>query len=65
MPKIEVLTPFRFAVDGVRIIEIAPGVQDVADDVAQVAIAAGWATDASAPSAKVSNKARTKVPEVG
>jgi hypothetical protein len=74
MTTIEVLKPFRFAERGVHVIEIAAGVQDVTDEIAEVAIEAGWARYCSAPVApvvaekparKVANKARTRVPEVG
>jgi hypothetical protein len=74
MPTIEVLKPFRFAERGVHVIEIAAGVQDVSDEIADIAIEAGWAQDCSAPAApvvadkparKVANKARTRVPEIG
>lgn len=66
MPKIEVKTPFKFAIDGIRVIEIQPGVQDVDDAIAEVALEAGWAVAAGAPEPKkIANKAHKRAPEVG
>ena len=71
MPTIVVLKPFRYALRGVQIVDIAAGAQNVSDEIADVAIAEGWAQPVGGeaetkPSRarRVSNKARLSVPEV-
>lgn len=59
MPRILVTAAFKFAVDGLHVIEVAPGEQDVSERCAEVAVdhlkvasrldGAGPAVEASAP----------------
>jgi len=61
---IQVVKPFKYAIDGVRVVEFSAGVQELDEAIAADAIAAGWAIDASAPKSKpVANKALRKAQE--
>ena len=43
MPKIIVKKPFRYAFRGCEVVEFNEGEQDVAEEVAELALAEGWA----------------------
>lgn len=59
MPKIIIKTPFRYAFRGCEVVEFTEGEQDVAEEVATLALAEGWADSAEPEQDPAPRRART------